>query len=161
MKLNRNLNPGILEHYSALLEEGKLREKLGSHHVISFTGEHVLKSPINNNPEEYDKFRKSLFKEFKMGIKLEEIGLNVPKVIGAYLEKKEIPFLVIETKDLTNYTDLTNAEQTEFDKQYDEQIQLAIKHNFTPDDICKTFNCGFDRKNQKITFYDFEHWRSN
>ncbi len=159
MKINRNLDEGQLEHYASLLEMEILPVKIGSYHIVSFTGEHALKSPMEDNPETYKRFRKSLLKEFRMGIKLEEIGLNVPKVTGVYLVKGELPFLVMETRDLTNYIDLTNTEKRKFDEQYDEQMKLARKYNFVPEDVDKEFNCGFDKKDGKVIFHDFEHWR--
>ena len=158
MKLNRNLEPGILEHYSNLLEENQLPSEFGGSYMISFTGEHVLKSPINDSPKNFDKSRKSLLHEYRIGIEAEKIGIEVPKVSAVYLQKGELPFLVMETKDLTNYEDLTISEQNEFDIQYREQLSLAIKHRLMPDDVSKLFNSAWDTENEVVVFYDFEHW---
>ena len=161
MKLNRNLKHGMLEHYSTLLEENHLPLKFGGNYMISFTGEHALKSPIDDSPKNFDKFRKALLHEYRISIEAEKINLNIPKVSAAYLQKGELPFIVMETRDLTKYDDLTTSEQKEFVRQYQEQLSLAMEHNLIPDDISRKFNSAWDQINKVVVLFDFQHWRQN
>jgi len=163
MKINRNLLQGQLEHYVRLLEEGVLHEELGSFHKVSFTGEHALKSPMENSSETYKRFRKSLFQEYRNALELEKIGFNIVKMSGAYLVKDELPFLVMETENLVGFDDLTSDERRMFNNQFNGQRDLAEKHGWVSDDFdkYKEFNCGFDRKKQKVVFFDAENWRRN
>lgn len=161
MKINRNLKPGMLEHYADLLEQGVLPEELGSYHKVSFTGEDAIKSPIYEDPATYERFRKSLFDEYNKAIELEEIGFNIVKMRGAYLVEREIPFLVMKTENLVGYYRLTKSERKIFDKQFDNQRNLAKSHGWVSDDFdnYKQFNCGFDRTKQRVVFIDAEDWR--
>lgn len=163
MKINRNLPQGQLEHYANLLEGGHLLEELGSLHKVSFTGEHALKSPMEDSSEAYKKFRKSLFQEYRNALELEKIGFNIVEMSGAYLVKDRIPFLVMKTEDLVGFGDLTSGERRIFNSQFKKQRNLAEKHGWVSDDFDehKEFNCGFDRKKQKVVFYDAEDWRKN
>jgi len=163
MKINRNLPQGQLEHYASLLgdEEINLPEELGSYHKVSFTGKHALKSPMEDSPESFKRFRKSLFKEYRNALELEEIGFNMVKMSGAYLVNDELPFLVMQARDFVGYDRLTESERKIFDKQFEDQRQLAERNGWVSDDFdkYKQFNCGFDRKRQEIVFYDFTDWR--
>lgn len=163
MKINRNLPQGQLEHYANLLEGGHLLEELGSYHKVSFTGEHALKSPMEDSPGAYKRFRKSLFKEYRNALELEKIGFNIVEVSGAYLVKGELPFLVMKAENLVGFGDLTFGERRIFNNQFKKQRDLAEKHGWVSDDFdkYKEFNCGFDRKKQKVVFLDAENWRRN
>ncbi|MDP3026198.1 MAG: hypothetical protein Q8N63_00695 [Nanoarchaeota archaeon] len=173
-KIIGNLDLELAKHYSRLLEEGVLHEETGSNYSVAFAGEDAIKFPIGFNTERFDEYAQELVHQFNMGSRLSEIGFQGCKMHGVYLEKGEVPFLVMERIfGLIKPHELKTNERKIAKKQYNEQIELAKRNGFVPGDVyfagenpdprklSHEANWGFQRKTGLVRFFDFADWRIN
>lgn len=164
-----DLNLESAEHYEGLIKKKVLPAPTISRYAFFDKDKFIKVSSAN-----FDHNKKKLWKEFKIGRGLENIGLNVPKMHCVYFGD-EISFLVMSRLNLTklNFSCGLNLPSGEIDavrKQFDEQITRAERFGYHPSDVhfdpdskigLFFHNCGFNRDNKKLYFFDFERWEEN
>jgi len=165
-KVVGDLNLELAEHYKGLIKRKVLPAPTISRDVF-FDKDNVIK--VSSGNFDWDKER--LWNEFKIGRGLENIGLNVPRMYGVYFGD-EISFLVMSRLNIIelNFSgglNLTSGEINTARTQFDEQVVRAERFgyhssdvHFDPDSQIGLYfhNCGFNRDDKKLYFFDFGRW---
>jgi len=156
-----NLDSELVEIYSDLIEREVLTHEQGGEFMVSINSGHAIKHPYYGSSNWPAKAR-ALIREFEIGRDLRQKGVNVPEMHGVYTgSEHEMPFLVMQRLNLINLEDLNRADMTEAFAKYSEQHALARKRGYTPGDVSECANCGFDKKQREVYFYDFSDWERN
>jgi RIO-like serine/threonine protein kinase len=152
-----NLDSELVETYVDLIGQRVLEEEAGGRYAVAFNGEHAIKYPHPTTKNA----RAELINEYNIGRGLKEIGANVPRMHGIFVNDNGTPFLVQQTLDLTIYENLPVSKREKAERQFSEQVELVKSHGFVPGDLSIFDNCGVRKSDGNLYFFDFTDWERN
>lgn len=147
-------DPDLATHYEKLIDEDALPIiETGSEGTVYSTGDHAIK--VLHDPNRTEEIIQRAYRNEKI---LEIAGISVPGARHIGNSIKGPTLIMNRMPKTTPYNKLTPREKENFDRNFNKALITAEEHGLTPADLNKYTNCNWNRKRQKVTFYDNEHW---
>ncbi len=145
-----SLTPDQAELYFDLIDQGRLDCEPGGEADVYFSGSTAVRVSRGND---LDSAARVIWNDGVLRY-LQSEGVQVVNSHGSYLGNDRRSLSIMDTRDWTNYNELTRTEKASARVQFKEQMLRIRELGFEPRDVTLEDNCGFHRKSGRLEIFD-------